>query len=62
MQQTLEKQKTHVSRLHKLQTNNEKFDKITYKSAVRSLIYLARYTRPDIAYATGKVEKNSHNR
>ncbi len=33
----------------------------TFKSAVGSLMYLARCTRPDIAYAVGKVARNSEN-
>jgi len=41
--------------------NNEHFDKTIYKSAVRSLIYQAKCTRPDIIFAVGKVTRNSEN-
>jgi len=39
--------------------NNKPFDVTTYKSAIGSLIYIAKCTRPDISFAVGKAAKIS---
>jgi len=41
--------------------NRNPFDKTTYKSALGSLIYLAKCTRPDISFAVNKAAKNAEN-
>ena len=41
--------------------NQEPFDKTTYKSALGSLIFLAKCTRPDIAYSVNKAARNTEN-
>jgi len=41
--------------------NNEPFDKTKFKSAIGTLIYLAKCTRPDIAYAVNKAARKSEN-
>jgi len=41
--------------------NKEPFDKTTYKSALGSLIYLSKCTRPDISYSVNKAARNSEN-
>jgi len=57
----IRKSKTPCSSISNSAKNNEPFDKTTFKSAVGSLIYLARCTRPDITYAVGKIARNSEN-
>ena len=57
----IRKIKMTCSEVNKLSINNKRFDKTTYKSAIGSLIFLARCTRSDIAYATGKVARHSKN-
>ena len=44
-------------KLVKADDDSELFDKGLYQSAVGSLLYLAMWTRPDIAYAVGMVSK-----
>jgi len=44
-----------------IRKDNTLFDKTTYKSAVGSLIYLSRCTRPDISFAVGKVARRSYH-
>ena len=44
-------------KLMKADDDSELFDKGLYQSAVGSLLYLAMWTRPDIAYAVGMVSK-----
>ena len=39
--------------------NNNLFDKTTYKSALGSLIYLAKCSRPDICFAVSKASRNA---
>eukprot|EP00833_Pecoramyces_ruminatium_P010877 jgi/Orpsp1_1/1184909/evm.model.c7180000091486.1 len=46
---------------NKISENKEPFDKTTYKSAIRMLIYLSKCTRPDIAFAVNKAARNSEN-
>jgi len=41
--------------------NNTPFDSTKYKSAIGMLIYLAKCTRPDIAFAVNKAARNSEN-
>jgi len=41
--------------------NDTQFDKTIFKSAVGSLIYFSRCTRPDITFAVGKVARSSEN-
>ena len=41
--------------------NRNPFDKTTYKSALGSLIYLAKCTRPDISFAVNKAARNTEN-
>eukprot|EP00833_Pecoramyces_ruminatium_P017559 jgi/Orpsp1_1/1191591/evm.model.d7180000087207.1 len=41
--------------------NNVPFNKTTYKSAIGSLIYLSKCTRPDIAFAVNKAARNCEN-
>ena len=58
----IRKSKTPCTNEGKLsEKNNKPFDVTTFKSAVGSLIYLSRCTRPDIAYAVGRVARNSEN-
>jgi len=40
---------------------NKKFDKTAYKSTIGSLIYLSRYTRPDISFYVIKVSRCDEN-
>jgi len=58
----IRKTKTPCTGENKLINGEEKpFNVTKYKSAVGSLIYLARCTRPDIAFSVGKVARNSEN-
>jgi len=41
--------------------NKEPFDKTTYKSALGSLIYLAKCSRPDISYSVNKAARSAEN-
>ena len=41
--------------------NKDPFDKTVYKSAIGSLIFLAKCTRPDITYAVHKAARKSEN-
>ena len=41
--------------------NHNPFDKTTYKSALGSLIYLAKCSRPDISFAVNKAARNAEN-
>jgi len=57
----IRKAKTPCSTITKSDKNDKQIDKTTFKSAIGSLIYLSRCTRPDITFAVGKVARNSEN-
>lgn len=44
-----------------IKENNKPFNITSYKSAIGSLIYLAKCTRPDITFAVGKAARNSEH-
>ena len=55
------KTKTPCTGTNLLSENKEPFDKKKYQSAIGSLNYLARSTRPDIAFATNLASRKSEN-
>jgi len=57
----IRKAKTPCTDENGLMKDNTSFDKTTFKSAVGSLIYLSRCTRPDISYAIGKTARKAEN-
>ena len=59
--QTSRKVKTPCSGDDPKNENKTLFDKTKYKSAIGSLIYLSRCTRPDIAFAVQKASRRSEN-
>jgi hypothetical protein len=55
------KRKTPCTGDNKISENNKPFDKTIYKSAIGSLIYLSKCTRPDIAFAVNKASRKCEN-
>jgi len=57
----IRKSKTPCSTITNSIKSDKPFDKTTFKSAIGSLIYLSRCTRPDITFTVGKAARNSEN-
>lgn len=55
----IKKSRTPCTGDNNISENKRPFDITTYKSAIRSLIYLAKSTRPDISFAVHKAARNS---
>ena len=53
----IRKSRTPCSTITKSPKNDKPFDKTIFKSAIGSLIYLSRCTRPDITFAIGKAAR-----